>query len=206
LLLRIRCPFCDEVLRVAESHLQGGVLCPACKNVFTVSDKNLAVGYDSTGETKLDGSKGNRANPRVVKSWVGVALILLFTGALLWFVMPREDLVDACGEFVGKLNTALNADNEQALATMLGPMDNDALLSTVRNLTQISLREENTAPSKEGTRSFICVGKEEDTQKEVRLIFTFEIKDGRPVRIMNIRPAPEEVETKPAAKKKEESK
>jgi len=202
---KVCCPNCDEILKVARTHLGGRALCPGCQSIVTIREEDSAVGYDATGDTRIYKAKKAKT---VVRSWLGVALILVFTVALLWWYMPREDLLISSQHYVRKLNEALASGNIQAVKDVLGAGVESPLLNAVTQYESIAMLKEEPASAEQlGTRDFVCVGREEETGREVRMIFTFKLERGKPVKLVAIRPIPEESSsTAPEAAKAEPSK
>jgi len=186
LLVKVRCPNCDEILKIARSHLGGRGLCPGCQCIVTLREEGQAIGFDSTGDTRVYSRRRSRF---VVSSWLGALFLVLFTFVLLLKFMPGEDLLAASRHYVKKLNDALASGNIQAVSALLGDGDESPLLSTLAHYKNISvLKEEANAGGERGSRSYICVGKDEKTGREVQLIFTFKVVDGKPVKVLSIQP------------------
>lgn len=203
MLIRVRCPSCDEIIKVARSHIGGKALCPGCRVIFTVDTAYFADRFDETGGTKIRDPRKKR--PMMVRTSLGVLLLVLFTATLLWWTMPSEDLLATSKTFVERINDALEAKNDRFIEGLFSEADAQVSLSNVamiKKYKRFSVVKENTQEDRveENVKSFICLAEEKETGRKARLVFTFKLKDGKPVKILSVAAEPEspkEPETPP---------
>ena len=127
----------------------------------------------------------------MVRTSLGVLLLVLFTATLLWRAMPREDLMVASKDFMERINDAVEAKNDRLLRGLFSDADAQVSLSNVamiKKYKRFSVVKENPQDNRarENVKSFICTAEETETGRKARLVFTFQLKDGKPVKILSV--------------------
>jgi len=194
-LVKIRCPNCDEIVRIASSHLGGRALCPGCQVIFTVDKSNYAGNVDETGGTKISKAKVKKAT---ISSLVGILIIVGFTMSLLYLAVPSEDLLARSKIMVTKINSALEESNpEEFLQGLFSEANAETSdnVAVIKSLKNISVLKTNPQPEQEAenVKSFICEAEEKETGRKLKLVFMVKVNDDGDMKILSLSTAPEEM-------------